>query len=379
MKSNVPLLLVVGVLALGAGVRLLSFTLIFFGLTLLCLVPIRLTRATAAATVLASIFATLLVLEVALAVLRPTGPETPAPTWVATDRDREVWMTNDLGSLPAPGTSAVRRVTLDGETLFDVTYTIDADGFRVTPGAPDADALAGRLDLFGGSFAFGEGLEDNETLAYHLSRTLNVEVQNFGIMGGGPHQALAILESEYDTSGTTNVLLTGPWHAGRIACRRVWVGGAPRYRLIDGKPVRDGVCPEQGAEPLHRALRHSRVFDLAERAYLRLHRESSAAALLDLYVAVIGRMAELSDERGQALIVAYLSAVDLYGVTIDNTDLKRRLAATGATVVDVTLAPSLERLAPEYYLHELDLHPTALANEARAALLAPMLAEILKE
>jgi hypothetical protein len=371
----VPLaLLLGGLLATGLGAHLLSFATLFFGLTLLCLVPIRLGRRVALATVAASIFATLLVLELALAVLRAEGP--PA-TWATGDRLRENEAVTDLGHLPAAGSYQIQQVTRDGETLFDVAYTVGADGFRITPEPPDADA--GRLNLFGGSFAFGHGVEDDETLAFHLGRALGAEVRNFGINGGGPHQSLAILESERDTRGNVNVLLTAPWHGERIACRRPWSGGSPRYRLDHDGLVRDGVCPAEGAEPLHRALRQSMIFHVAETAFGVLRRERTATAELDLFVAVIGRMADLSRERGQAFVVAYIGADSLHGVPLDNAALMRRLAATGATVVDVSLAPSQRELSPDYFIHELDNHPTALANEHRAELLAPVIDSILTQ
>lgn len=371
----IPLaLLLGGLLVAGLGAYLPSFATLFFGLTLLCLVPIRLGRRVAVATVAASIFATLLVLEVVLAMLLAEEPPATRPTG---DRFRKNEVVTDLGDLPAAGTYQMQQVTRDGETLFDVTYTIGADGFRLTPEPPDADA--GRLNLFGGSFAFGHGVEDDETLAFELGRALGAEARNFGINGGGPHQALAILESGRDTQGSINILLTAAWHGERIACGRPWSGGSPRYRLDENGLVRDGVCPEEGVEPLHRTLRQSMIFDVVERANNVLWQESIAAAQLDLYVAVIERMAELSRARGQAFVIAYIGADSVRGVPLDNAALMRRLAATGASVVDVSLAQSPEQPSPDYYIHEFDNHPTALANEHRAELLAPVIDPILKQ
>jgi hypothetical protein len=113
----------------------------------------------------------------------------------------------------------------------------------------------------------------------------------------------------------------------------------------------------------------------------------SDEAQLALYVAVIERIAALSRERGQALVIAYIGTDELNGVPLDNAALMRRLEATGAVVVDVSLAPSSRQLSPDYYIPELDTcgepaadpycHPTALANEHRARLLAPVLKSIL--
>jgi hypothetical protein len=373
---RIPLALPItaGLLAVAFGAYLPSFALMLFGLTLFCLVPIKLGRFATAATVAASGFATLVVIELAFTILWLPDPPAIRDTG---DRLRHI-EASDIGRVALPGTYAVQRVLRDGETLYAVTYTIGEDGFRVTPGDGYDDAL--RINLLGGSFTFGQGIEDDETLAYYLGQALGVEARNFGIIGGGPHEALAILESERDTQGSINVLLTAAWHAQRIACMRPWSSGAPRFRLDrDGTLVRDGVCPEDNATPLVRALRHSGTFSVLERAYGVLHRESTADSLYALYVAVIERIAALSRDRGQALVIAYIGTASLHGIPLDNAALMQRLEAAGAIVVDVSLAPSPEKLAPDYYIHELDNHPTALANEHRAQLLAPVLESILKQ
>jgi hypothetical protein len=372
--SRIPLALPIAgaLLALALGTYLWSFALIFLGSALFCLVPIKLGRLATAATVAASGFATLAVIELAFTILWP--PEPPV-TWEAGDHLGHVEVA-DIGRVAQPGIYSVQRVSRDGETLYAATYTIGEDGFRVTPGA---DGVR-RINLFGGSFAFGQGLEDDETLAYHLGLALGAETRNFGIVGGGPHEALAILESERDTEGDVNVLLTAAWHSDRIACMRPWSAGAPRFRIDrDGTLVRDGVCPEENATPLVRTLRHAEIFSVLERAYGVLGRESTSESLYTLYVAVIDRIAALSRERGQALVIAYIGTGSLHGVPLDNAALIRRLEAGGAVVVDVSLAPSSGQLSPDYYIHELDNHPTALANEHRALLLAPVLETILTQ
>lgn len=374
--TRIPLALPItlGLLPVGLGGYVPSVALIFFGLTLFCLVPIKLGRLTTAAAVAASSFATLFVIELAFTIL--SLPDPPV-TWDTGDRLRHI-EARDIGRVALPGTYAVQRVSSDGETLYAVTYTIGEDGFRVTPGDGYDDAR--RINLLGGSFAFGQGLEDDETLAYHLGKDLGVATRNFGIIGGGPHEALAILESSRGTQAAVNVLLTSAWHAPRIACMRPWSSGAPRFRLDrDGTLVRDGVCPEEDAAPLVRLLRHSGIFSVLETAYGVLHRESTAGSLYDLYIAVIERIAGLSRDRGQALVIAYIGTGSLHGVPLDNDALIRRLEGAGAIVVDVTLALSPGELSHEYYIHEFDNHPTALANEHRAQLLAPILQSILKQ
>ena len=71
---------------------------------------------------------------------------------------------------------------------YDVTYTIDADGHRVTPspGTPRATIM-----LVGDSFTFGTGVEDRETYPYLLGTQYwpDVKVVNAGVSGWGVVQA----------------------------------------------------------------------------------------------------------------------------------------------------------------------------------------------
>jgi hypothetical protein len=313
---------------------------------------------------------------VVLALVRPPGGSR------LTEHEASEFTANravaDVGRLPLPGRYPARLATLDGEPIYDVDYSISPDGFRVTPGQDDNDPM--RINVFGGSFVFGQGLEDDETLPFHLARELGRETKNFGFMGWGPHQALVILESKRDTRGSVNVLLTAPWHAPRATCSPAWSGGTPRFRLAgDGSLVRDGFCPTRDMGWLGDWLWRLRVVVLAERVRSVLFRERTTRDQLDLYVSLIDRIAAISHDRGQELVVAYIGADELNGKRLDNDEIKIRLAASGATVVDVSLAASEAELSPAYYLHELDRHPSALANEARARLLAPVLAPLVEE
>ena len=78
--------------------------------------------------------------------------------------------------------------------LFDVRYGFDAQGRRVTP-ASDGTPLAEVL-LFGCSFTFGYGLEDNETWPWQLGELLGPKwrVSNYAYNGFGPQQMLTLLE-----------------------------------------------------------------------------------------------------------------------------------------------------------------------------------------
>ena len=99
-----------------------------------------------------------------------------------------------LGYGPAHGYVATSTKQVDGAMVYDVTYTVDDVGRRVTP-APTV--AGGPLVLFfGDSNTFGEGVEDAETLpSYVAALDPSATVFNYGFCGYGPQQMLAMLEA----------------------------------------------------------------------------------------------------------------------------------------------------------------------------------------
>ena len=57
-----------------------------------------------------------------------------------------------------------KMLTRDGEIIYDVIYTIGEDGFR-----RDVTSAEKNVYIYGGSFVFGEGLNDDETLSHFLN------------------------------------------------------------------------------------------------------------------------------------------------------------------------------------------------------------------
>lgn len=89
-----------------------------------------------------------------------------------------------------------RSVRRQGDrVIYDVHYTVGANGFRVTP--QSSSEQKGRLVVFfGDSFTIGEGVNDNETLpAQYAAQANEVRVANLGFHGYGPQQMLALLEA----------------------------------------------------------------------------------------------------------------------------------------------------------------------------------------
>lgn len=102
------------------------------------------------------------------------------------------WTRAPWGGMRAKGVYTAAREDTEGRAIYSVSYTIGDDGFRVTPQDPDREGLAYFL---GGSFTFGVGLEDNQTLPYYFAKFAGEPaVKNLGIQGYGMHQAVKILD-----------------------------------------------------------------------------------------------------------------------------------------------------------------------------------------
>lgn len=154
---------------------------------------------------------------------------------------------DDVGYLLKPDQRVTARRVGPGRTIYDVTYGIGPDGFRVMPPEP-ADPGA-CIALFGDSNTFGIGVQDSETYAWRLAERGKgrLAVYNFGIGGSGPHQMLAGLQSgrfrkSLRCTPTHVIYFFIVEHIGRVSGRLApWDPHGPRYRLgADGKPVRDG-------------------------------------------------------------------------------------------------------------------------------------------
>ncbi len=89
---------------------------------------------------------------------------------------------------------------LPNSTIYNVTYTLDKFGRRITKEKGNNSHLI----LFGCSSAFGDGVENNETLANYLSEMTERQVYNYAFSGYGTQHMLAHLEREDFTNEISN-------------------------------------------------------------------------------------------------------------------------------------------------------------------------------
>lgn len=104
-----------------------------------------------------------------------------------------------LGYKNTPLYSDRATFKVDDKIVYDVGYKHDEYGNRITPNN-NLDSKK-CLAIYGGSFAYGIGVENNETLEAFLAKELpEYRLLNFGISATGAHTALARLEFKIDAN-----------------------------------------------------------------------------------------------------------------------------------------------------------------------------------
>lgn len=100
------------------------------------------------------------------------------------------------GYAPKPNSKEQIRKLYNDNVIFDAVYSVDSHGSRMTPDNRKTADTA--IVLFGCSYTFGEGLNDEDTFAWKLGELLGSKYQiyNHAYNGWGSHQMLALLESD---------------------------------------------------------------------------------------------------------------------------------------------------------------------------------------
>lgn len=271
---------------------------------------------------------------------------------------------DDVGYLLKPNQHVSARLVGPGKTVYDVTYGIGPDGFRVMPANPaDPDAC---VVLFGDSNTFGIGVQDTQTYAWQLAERGKgrLAVYNFGIGGSGPHQMLAGLQSgrfqkSLHCTPTHVIYFFIVEHIGRVTGRLApWDPHGPRYRLgADGKAVRDGNFDTRPHDPLpdldEGFLGWRRLVYGIDRFGTRAETELTAAVMIEAAheVARIAPKAEFH--------VLFWTMVD---------DKRLDALAKDLTSAGIVVDP-VQRIVPDYRDHQVryvvsrdDGHPNPMAH-----------------
>jgi len=278
---------------------------------------------------------------------------------------------DDLGYLPRPGQRATHEKYLGDELLYSVVYTIDENGLRSSN--PDDTDLAGECVLFfGGSFVFGEGLNDADTLPHLASERLGaaVSTRNFGLHGYGPHHVLAMIESgrvrdAADCAPRAAVYLAIEDHVYRAAGLRWWDRRGPRFALDgEGKAQRRGNF-DDGEDEIDAALRFvQKKSEIAKR--VRERTRALEARDFELYFALL--------EASKVQLEALYPGIEVLVLEWDlghqdgsqKTALRNGFAERGLPVESFSSILEAAGRGRDGLTIPRDGHPTRLANEILA-------------
>lgn len=138
---------------------------------------------------------------------------------------------------------------------FDVVYTIDERGNRLTPDPLHAE---GEIVLLGGSYTFGWGIDDKRNYPWILGEKYwcDYKLVNRACNGWGTAQAYQVLQQELARDDPPDAIVYA-WvtlHIGRNYLSRAWLdqiakSGAmnPWFEMEEGRLVFKGVAgPERG-------------------------------------------------------------------------------------------------------------------------------------
>ena len=278
-------------------------------------------------------------------------------------------------SVPPPGDYRFNLETAAGERLYDVVYTIDRHGHRVTRGGGEG---AETYLFFGGSVTFGEGVANSETLPQRFSEALGYRftVVNASFHGYGPQQMLRALELGQIDEAITGpvrhvVYLAIPTHPERVAGDWFWNLDTPRYEL-DAR----GQAGFVGMQSEHWPTRLLATLDRAGGLPQRLARAAYALESEDarnrLWAAVVERSASIARDRyGSKFLCVLWDQWD----PGRPAELERLLVQRNIETFRV--APVLAGLTPEESLIRsgVDHHPSARAHGLLGFALARYLTE----
>lgn len=268
-----------------------------------------------------------------------------------------------LGYVLAPNGAYRYTMLRDGAPIYDVVYTIDGQGGRVTPPVNDGRMA---IMLAGESFNFGEGLRDDQTLGYHLQQRARqtLRVPNIAVSGYGLHQTLRQLEVDvpgrYGRHFDWLVLSVVDNHIERVNGDVEWSGGTPRFELDrSGQPVLTGTFADTPPPAwLQRFRAGSRLFYAASQAWIVL----MPSADTRLFVALLRKVQDVAVAKyGARVLVLYYPGHTTYNDYVGRRDLYRRLfAEAGVRYIDVSEA--IPDLDASYYIAG-DGHPAEKMNE----------------
>ncbi len=269
----------------------------------------------------------------------------------------------DLGYKPRPDTTHTGIRTKDGQIIYSIKFSTDANSLRITP----IDTTKPRTkyaQFYGCSMTFGEGVQSNETLPYYFAKfDSTYRPYNFAYSGYGPHQMLARLETENvrkivkENTGVAFYVYIND-HVNRVIGTLTnfgYNGGeVPYYHEAGSQLKHDGLMKDtrRFRSWIFRQLIKSNILKLFKIGYPFKITE-------DDYELTAEVMAQASRDYKKQFGNDNFYVI-IYPTTIDSSLIINLLKQKGVKVLDYS---KLFNPLEQKYAIPYDEHPTALANE----------------
>lgn len=268
------------------------------------------------------------------------------------------------------------------ELVYKATYTMNKDGLRIGPeiSRNQNSTIERCVVFFGGSFTFGRGVEDYETIPYLVTKESNgsLRTYNLAFSGYGPHQMLAMIENGLeqdviDCKPDVGIYQGIVHHVARVNGHVNWDVHGPRYLINEsGEVFLDGHFDD-----VAESSRNSLIFKVQNRLhqylskskfYSETYKNVLAARNLnnfvDLYLGVVEKSRTIFENRypDSEFIVIFWDDPDYY-----NKYTKKILEGfrdRGIKVFPVSeMLPGYIENKFQYELSPYDSHPNPKAYE----------------
>jgi hypothetical protein len=277
-----------------------------------------------------------------------------------------------LGYAPLKNSSASHSKYYKNEVIFDVVYTIDSNGLRISP-PYNSKNNTGCILFFGGSFTFGEGVNDEETMPYitGIKTHGKYRVYNFGYRGYGPHQMLSAIEKGL----VATIIECKPKyviyqalvpHIARSAGLEKWTRHHPKYILKkNGEIIYKGHYDDE-----KRPFIIKMIFELKKSLILeRIFNRNFSRGHINLFIEIVNTSRQMIEARypGCEFHVIFWNDKNFK----DYKEVLEKLKRKKIRIHLITdILPDFYEKESEYRISKYDRHPTPLANEIIAEYVA---------
>jgi len=277
-----------------------------------------------------------------------------------------------LGYAPKKGIQIRAQKSYRNELLYNVQYTIDKNGLRTGFNHRQEPKKTAVL-FFGGSFTFGEGVNDNETMPYRFEEKGIFKAFNFGFHGYGPHQMLAILENEMEKSIVSDtppkyaVYQAIAGHVDRCAGRAWWDQSGPRYRLNEkSEAIYQGPFQNFLMSRFITVMTRSNLV----RKWLSSSAKFTSIADIDLFIGIVNKSKSLFEKRygGQFYVLLWPSDSQLYKAILSKLKTKQ--------IKVIKIEDILSDIEKHRIRFPYENHPNQLAHDKIATYLLKFLQKV---